>query len=555
MDTEQYLDSKLLALSEEAVRALNAVRYEETLTIGRQALQASGLDPSDTVEKWDAQLELLAPEARQALGDVLTALAISSFRTGDYLNALQFAQVEHHVRRFAGDDRGAAKALLGLGWSYQTVGLYQQALSSLFSALATFERIEPNSVAGPLNGIARVYLDLGQSGKALSYARRGLEASRYSPQKQRDESTSLRTVGQAHQAQGDQAAAERAFKESLEVSDAYGRALALLSLAELYLEQQRYDEAVAAYQRSIAQLSPELREKVMCEALLGLGQVYLARGETERALGPLTEAVARGVSSGAVHEAAAAHYTMSRAFKELGRYKEALTHFEAYHELNDRTLRQLSDRRTQILTVQLEVERLERDREIDRLRNVELARAYAELSDLHQKLEQQAARLERLSRTDELTGLPNRRSFEERLTIELQRAHRTGKPISVMMVDLDDFKVINDTFSHVVGDAVLRTTGQALADCMREVDMCARIGGEEFVVLLPETGAVGARSVGEKVVKRVRELNLELRGVDVTASVGVATLVAEDDETSLVARADANLYQAKRQGKNRVVQA
>ena len=74
-------------------------------------------------------------------------------------------------------------------------------------------------------------------------------------------------------------------------------------------------------------------------------------------------------------------------------------------------------------------------------------------------------------------------------------------------------------------------------------------------MLLPETGAVGARSVGEKVVKRVRELNLELRGVDVTASVGVATLVAEDDETSLVARADANLYQAKRQGKNRVVQA
>ncbi len=120
------------------------------------------------------------------------------------------------------------------------------------------------------------------------------------------------------------------------------------------------------------------------------------------------------------------------------------------------------------------------------------------------------------------------------------------------MVDLDDFKIVNDTYSHVVGDAVLRTTGQALTDCMREVDLCARIGGEEFVVLLPETAAAGACAVGEKVLQRVRELNLELRGVNVTASVGVATLQTEDDETSLVARADANLYQAKREGKNRV---
>lgn len=243
---------------------------------------------------------------------------------------------------------------------------------------------------------------------------------------------------------------------------------------------------------------------------------------------------------------------MAQALKRLGRYKEALSHFEAFHEKNERILRELSDHRTQILTVQLELARLERDREIDRLNNVELARAYSELADLHKQLEVQAARLEHLSRTDELTGLPNRRAFEERLEIELQRAHRTNTLVSVLMLDIDDFKLVNDTYSHVVGDAVLRTTGQAINDCMREVDMCARIGGEEFVILLPETDQAGAHVVGEKVIGRVSELNGQHRGVEVTASVGVATLDFGDDAQSLIARADSNLYQAKRSGKNRV---
>ncbi len=551
MDLEPHVDPKLLALAGETAQALNAAHYEEALKKGHQALAALELDATDEVEVMNSKLERMPPALLKSAGDVLTALAISSFRSGDYLNSLRFSQFEHQVRRHAGDELGAANALVGLGWCYQTLGLYQQALSSSFSALAMLEHLRPESVAGPLNGIARVYLDLGQTKKALAYARRALDASVVSPQAQRDRSTALRIIGQAHHARGALAAAEAAYLECDRTSDEYGRALALLSLAEVYVQLERYDEAVERYQECIQILSPQMREMVLCEAMVGLAKVYLARGEAEPALGLLTDAIARGTSSGAPLEAAKAHAVMAQALKTLDRHKEALTHFEAYHELNDRTLRQLSDRRTQILTVQLEVEKLERDREIDRLHNVELARAYTELAELHQKLEQQAARLEVLSRTDELTGLPNRRAFDERLEIELQRAHRTNTRVSVLMVDLDDFKQINDNFSHVVGDAVLRTTGQALNECMREVDMCARIGGEEFMVLLPETEPEGALVVAEKVVERVRELNQELCGVHVTASVGVATLEPTDDEASLVARADARLYQAKRAGKNR----
>lgn len=552
MNSEPEVDPTLLRLAGEAVQALRTSRYEEALTLGRKALGVLGISATTDIDVVKSKVGELSAEQLQAAGDVIMTLAISTFRSGDYVNALSFSQLEHLFRKHADDEVGTAKALVGLGWCYQTLGLYQQAIHRASEALEILSQALPSAAAGPLNVIGRVYLDLGQSDKALEYARRALTACDDSPQGLRDRSTALRIVGQAYHAQGDLWAAEQALLECEQTSDAYGRSLSLLTLGDLYLEQERFDEAIERYQECITVLSPQMREMVLCEAMLGLGKVYLARGDAERALGPLTEAIARGVSSGAPAEAAKAHAAMAQALKRLGRYKEALSHFEAFHEKNERILRELSDHRTQILTVQLELARLERDREIDRLNNVELARAYSELADLHKQLEVQAARLEHLSRTDELTGLPNRRAFEERLEIELQRAHRTNTLVSVLMLDIDDFKLVNDTYSHVVGDAVLRTTGQAINDCMREVDMCARIGGEEFVILLPETDQAGAHVVGEKVIGRVSELNGQHRGVEVTASVGVATLDFGDDAQSLIARADSNLYQAKRSGKNRV---
>lgn len=552
MNSEQGVDPTLLRLAGDAVHALRDARYEEALRLGRQALGVLGISASTDIEVVRSKAGELSPDHLVAAGDVLMTMAISTFRSGDYINALPFSQLEHIFRRHANDKVGTAKALVGLGWCYQTLGLYQQAIHRASEALEILSEAQPSAVPGPLNVIGRVYLDLGQSDKALEYARRSLAGCDHSPQGLRDRSTALRIVGQAYHAQGDLWAAEQALVECEQTSDAYGRSLSLLTLGDLYLQQRRFEEAVDRYQECITVMSPQMREMVLCEAMLGLGKVFLAQGSPERALGPLREAINRGHSSGAPAEAAKAHAAMAQALKELGRFEEAIGHYEAFHEKNERILRELSDHRTQILTVELELARLERDRDIDRLHNVELARAYAELEDLHKKLEAQAARLEHLSRTDELTGLPNRRAFEERLEIELQRAIRTNTQVSVLMLDIDDFKQINDTFSHVVGDSVLRTTGQAISECMRDLDMCARIGGEEFVILLPETDIVGAHVVGEKIIERVTHLNRKKRGIDVTASIGAAALDATDDEESLVARADANLYTAKRAGKNRV---
>lgn len=162
--------------------------------------------------------------------------------------------------------------------------------------------------------------------------------------------------------------------------------------------------------------------------------------------------------------------------------------------------------------------------------------------------------LEYLNRTDDLTGLYNRRHWEEAAERELARYLRTRRPAVVMMIDLDDFKQINDRYGHQVGDEVLRAIADVLKSCLREIDTPARYGGDEFCALLAETGADGAREVAERLRHAVEQIEpAGAPGVRCTISIGMAEanrlLVNVQDWVNL---ADSAMYRAKNQGRNRV---
>ncbi len=170
---------------------------------------------------------------------------------------------------------------------------------------------------------------------------------------------------------------------------------------------------------------------------------------------------------------------------------------------------------------------------------------------------QAQSELEELARTDALTGLANRRHFMEALAREVERARRYGHSLSLVLIDLDRFKDVNDTHGHAAGDDVLRATAAILREVSRDVDVAARIGGEELVLLLPETRAAGARSVAERVRRRIEASSPRSQAGEafrVTASLGVASYAggAETPEEILQA-CDAALYRAKGAGRNRVV--
>jgi diguanylate cyclase (GGDEF)-like protein len=156
--------------------------------------------------------------------------------------------------------------------------------------------------------------------------------------------------------------------------------------------------------------------------------------------------------------------------------------------------------------------------------------------------------------TDELTGLANRRSFRETLETELLRAQRFRNSLSLVVADLDDFKRVNDQFGHHVGDDVLRAFAEVLRGRIRGVDLAARLGGEEFAVLLPETDLEGAEALAENLREAVADLSVPVDSseVRVTASFGVAAFPQTHSADELMTSADLALYSAKRQGKNRV---
>ena len=158
--------------------------------------------------------------------------------------------------------------------------------------------------------------------------------------------------------------------------------------------------------------------------------------------------------------------------------------------------------------------------------------------------------LQRVSRTDPLTGLPNRRAMVEELDAEMGRSRREGLPMAVLMADLDHFKAINDTRGHEAGDRVLQALSLALRKTLRAYDLCARWGGDEFLVLLPGTDRAGAQDVGEK-LRRATE-TLELPGgarPGLGLSVGIAMLEADESVDALLRRADEAMYAAKNAGR------
>ncbi|MBU0747601.1 MAG: sensor domain-containing diguanylate cyclase [Gammaproteobacteria bacterium] len=156
------------------------------------------------------------------------------------------------------------------------------------------------------------------------------------------------------------------------------------------------------------------------------------------------------------------------------------------------------------------------------------------------------------ARTDALTGLLNRRGFETQMAFGLAMARRSGRPLSLITVDVDHFKRVNDTYGHEAGDEVLRRLARTLEERLRGSDVIARLGGEEFVVLLPDTDLAGAQAIAQAVVQAMADQQDPVVG-SITVSAGVASMRGlQDNGTDILRRGDAALYEAKGQGRNRV---
>lgn len=193
----------------------------------------------------------------------------------------------------------------------------------------------------------------------------------------------------------------------------------------------------------------------------------------------------------------------------------------------------------------------------------ELRRAYHALEIAHRELQESFLRVQHLARIDELTGVHNRRSLIELMEQEFKVAMRYGAPLSVVMFDIDDFKQINDSFGHIVGDRVLQYLTQVVRAKLRSADVIGRYGGDEFVILCPHTSAPEALSVAERIHASSASILVETNKgpLTITISIGIAQMAysnlpgpdKSDTLENLLRCADQAMYASKKAGKNRTV--
>ncbi|MEK5331836.1 sensor domain-containing diguanylate cyclase [Lysinibacillus sp. FSL W8-0992] len=194
---------------------------------------------------------------------------------------------------------------------------------------------------------------------------------------------------------------------------------------------------------------------------------------------------------------------------------------------------------------QLEAAYLEKDQALAKLEqlHLEIGKKQDELLNIN-------ATLVELSVTDKLTGLKNRRFFQEQLEEQLAIFHESAKPFSLLILDIDHFKKVNDTFGHQVGDEVLAQLAQILNAQARQGDVVARFGGEEFVIILPETDVTTSWTIAEQLRQAVEQAQWQTGSI--TISIGIATVTEEDTDLTILKKADKALYVSKENGRNRV---
>jgi len=452
---------------------------------------------------------------------------------GNYPSALEHYNLSLGLKRALGDNQGIANTMLNLGNIYVLLEKERDAREAYEEALAIYCR--NNDTRGQsycLNNLATLSHNAGDYSAAGEFYRKSLDMAR---RVQDWEIVMASRLNLAHVTYktGDAAGAEAELRsglaEAVGQDDPHHQITALQWLAEIFADQGRTEEAKRHIGRAL-----DLAQGLDAQELIMTMQK-----------------------------------TMAEVAEKSGDCAAALAHYREYHRCERELFNRESETRIEGIRVAAQVEQVKREKELLQAANEKLTRANIELEQLNkmihkgndyrsrlvEKLTEQSRELDHLSKTDSLTGLHNRRHLDEVLAQEFVRAQRYNDPLTVAMVDIDDFKKVNDRLSHRAGDESLRAIAGILRQNCRGVDFIGRYGGEEFVLVFPETAVLQALHVCERIRKTVEEYNWERigKGLKVTVSIGLSGDTALPSHEKLLDSADAQMYRAKKQGKNQVV--
>lgn len=456
-------------------------------------------------------------------GRLLQGLAAVYNGFGDNLSALEMLDRSLEIRRELGDTEGLAAALNNLADMYISMGRFPEKARELLDEAARLwpELNRPDGTCATLSGLAKLDTDESEAlratdpgraralaDRAVRSALRGVEAARGVPGAHEDDAGNPRMAAEAQ-----------------------------VRLARAYMAQDDLDAADAALADAATALPRVAARYLTIRYHAALGRLRRMRGDHAGAVATLTEGLQLAEQSTRPMESADVLLELVQVHEDAGDLRAALDTHRRYHEAVMAQRDQAAERRGIVVNAQLDVERVRQARDQARKRA-------AELTALNETLRHDAAH-------DPLTGLLNRRGLDAVLAARLGREAE----LAYVVADIDLFKAVNDEHSHLVGDEVLRRVAQIMTSAVRVGDATARVGGEEFTLVLLDSPHEQALAVCERMRATIAgypwdELSPGLR---VTMSFGGAMAALDESAEALAARADAALYRAKRQGRNRVV--
>ncbi len=485
----------------------------------------------------------------------LNALGIVKARRGRPVEALELFFQVRQLSVTLGNVKREANALLNIGATYNNMSDHPNALHHHLLTLGFSQQHDlPSIERRALNNLSVSYNGLGRHDDALEAA---LDCLKMQAE---DEPTldamAFQNAGEAHFRLKQFSEAKAMYLKAHVLMEQAGDQAAL-SILDLFLgrvaqQQGSLNEARHLFERSLEICQKIGNESGQTESLLRLGELLGITGEGEAALSALHQARVLAEQGQLRDKLCAIDLALSNLYQQAGQYQEALTHLQGHLQLNGELFNAASDQRIQSLRVQFDLEQVERERQAAQHLNATLEATNRDLQAAQAQTAELLAQLEQHANEDALTGLPNRRAFDVALT-----GLSPDQQLGIVVCDIDHFKSVNDRFSHLVGDQVLRQVGVLLKSQLRRGDLLARYGGEEFVLLMTDAKSSTALNVCERLRRTIEEYDWSTvcPELSLTASLGAAvarleppTLSAED----VLRVADDALYAAKNAGRNRV---
>ena len=484
-----------------------------------------------TAEAMRAVAVLRTAGAPERLAVVLAVAAEAQAEAGNLDPALQLATESVAIAQASGDGRTLARACRALGELHGILGQCNESARLLGQALRASSPADDGEVhAHILDALCRNTLRLADRARqaggtpaeelhddAIEHGRRGLETAR----------------------QARDPRAEAACGASL--------ALALLRRGDL-------DRALP-FLVDAGALAATHGLRLLQHRIAAIdGEALLARGEAAEAVRRLRGLATACERAGEPLIEIDARLALYRGAKAQDDFEQALAAHERYHQLDAQVRTDVAQARAHVLINEVDTQNARLEAEKARLEAELLRLKSRRLESEKRALQAQARELDRHAHQDALTGLWNRRYIDDELPRLLASASANGSPLAVAIGDIDLFKAINDRYGHPTGDVVLCAVADVLRDNCRPSDTVARVGGEEFLLVLEDTHLKAARPACERLRRAVEKHDWSAIAADlqVTISFGIAEAVADGDARDLLAAADQHLYAAKRGGRNRV---